>query len=159
MTGIVVAFAYLRNTKVISASWTTVLSAAGVLMLAVGTILQKLHPWPFQYAVNYLPGAALLIYALARGRGRVASHLSLQSMELLGMASYSFYLIHMPVIRCVRGVFRHLHIDSPPAGLIVLEVMAAFLIAQVCAIILFRHVEVPAHRALKRLGGGFRESR
>ena len=127
--------------------------------LAGAALLQKLHPWPLQYAVNYLPGAGLLIYALARGRGRVTSHLSTDSMELLGMASYSFYLIHMPVIRCVRGVFRHLHFVSPTAPVVALEVVATFLIAQICAIILFRRFETPAHQALKRLGARFRETR
>ena len=159
MSGICVAFAYLRNTKAMTASLTTICTAAAVILLCAGAILQKLHPWPFQYAINYLPGATLLIYTLSRGRGRVAGHLGLQSMELLGMASYSFYLIHMPVIRCIRGLFRHFHVLVPSAPVIALSVIGCFVIAQVCAIGMFRFLEVPSQQALKRLGRGFRETR
>lgn len=159
LTGSLVAYAYLRKPEAITSLRTTLLAILGLALLAVGACLQKVHPWPLQYAVNHLPGAALLIYVPARGQGWVARHLSVRTMELLGMASYSFYLIHMPVIRCVRGVFRYFHWLAPAPLVVALAAIGTFLLAQAIAIMLFRLYEVPLHRALKRLGGRFRETR
>ena len=75
------------------------------------------------------------------------------------MASYSFYLIHMPVIRCVRGAFRHFHWLTPAPLVVAAAAIGTFLLAQAMALILFRLYEGPLHQALKRLGGRFRETR
>ena len=151
--GILVAFAYLRKTGGISPVLTTLYAGLAILLLTAGAWMQQLFSWPLQDAFDYLPGAALLIYILARGSGWVAAHLSGRRMEVLGMASFSFYMIHMPVIRCVRGVMRHFDVLSPSPTVIAATVIGTFLAAQVCAILLCRHFELPVQKWMKNLTG------
>jgi peptidoglycan/LPS O-acetylase OafA/YrhL len=159
LTGVLAGYSYLRKPESIASCRTTPLIVVGVSLLGAGAFLQMVHPWPFQYAVNSLPGAALLIYVLARGQGCVTMHLSVPTMELLGMASYSFYLIHMPVIRCVRGVFRHFHYLAPAPHIVVLSILGTFFLAQASALALFRLYEMPLHLSLKGFGRRFSETR
>ena len=156
--GVLVAFAYKGNSASMSERATTTLAGAAMLLLLIGGWMQQLIPWPFQDAMKYMPGGVLLIYVLSRGTGALARHLSARPLKVLGMASFAFYLIHMPVIRCVRGVLRHFDILSPSWPVITVIVMGTFLAIQACAIALCWRFELPMQKVLKRAFDRFGKS-
>jgi peptidoglycan/LPS O-acetylase OafA/YrhL len=79
-------------------SWRSVALACGSLA-AIGVILGAGLPIPRPLAQNGLlaPGFAALIFGLAPGRGALAAILGHPVFVKLGEASYSLYLLHLPV--------------------------------------------------------------
>jgi peptidoglycan/LPS O-acetylase OafA/YrhL len=97
------------------------------------------------------PGAALLIYGLAYGQGRIAQFLSHRWMELLGMSSFAFYLTHDLLLRICKGALKHFHSSvSTPLSMVVV-VLALFSLSQLVSICLFKTFEVPIQKYLRRL--------
>jgi peptidoglycan/LPS O-acetylase OafA/YrhL len=123
-----------------------------------GFFLLALSIWANGRAPQFLslgslsaPGAALLIYGLAYGQGRIAQFLSHRWMELLGMSSFAFYLTHDLIIRICKGAFMHFHISvSTPLSAVVV-VLALFILTQFVSICLFKTFEVPTQKYLRRL--------
>lgn len=128
------------------------------LGVAGGFILLALSLWGNSRAPQFLslgflsaPGAALLIYGLAYGQGRIAQFLSHRWMVLFGMSSYAFYLIHDLLIRICKGAFGHFHISvSTPLSMVVVS-LALFILTQFVSICLFKTFEVPAQKYLRGL--------
>jgi peptidoglycan/LPS O-acetylase OafA/YrhL len=52
----------------------------------------------------YVPDSVLLVLGLACGRGYFVAHLSRPCINRLGIASFSFDMIHAPLIQTVKGV-------------------------------------------------------
>jgi len=107
--------------------------------------------WPLWGGLLYLPGAVLLILGLAYGRGFFVAHLNRPGLKRLGMASFSLYLIHVPVLRAVRGVCLHLgwEVRSWPAfGAVVI---AMFMVVQTAALLICYGYELPLQKRLRSL--------
>ena len=152
-TGIFLARAFIKmrleNPVVLSA----IAQISGLLLLVVGAFYRKYSPWPLHGGLLYLPGSALLIFGLALGRGFFVSHLSSPGLKRLGLASFSFYLIHAPVIRITKGVCLKLHwaVNSWTAYWLVAAVM--FVLIQFSAFLVYHGYEMPIQQ---RLRGVFR---
>jgi len=72
-------------------------------------------------------------------------------LKRLGMASFSLYLIHVPVLRVVRGVCLYLgwEVRSWPAfGAVV---MAMFMVVQTAALLICYGYELPLQKRLRSL--------
>ena len=83
--------------------------------LSLEPFTEQHAPWPFWGGLLYVPGSALIIFglALSRGRGFLAAHLGSPWIRQLGIASFSFYMIHVPLLRTVRGLCYHLGWGGP----------------------------------------------
>ena len=90
---------------------------------------------------------ATLILGLALGGGIVAQVLSLRPLLLLGQASYAMYIVHYPLVIWF-GVFSRHYRHRTPVGTGAMLVYLAVLIP--FSIVLFRVVEEPGRRFLKR---------
>jgi peptidoglycan/LPS O-acetylase OafA/YrhL len=77
-----------------AAAWSLLSVSALLLALAEGPHL----PYPVVHNGLFAPVMALLIASLAIGRGPVAAFLSTRPMVVLGEASYSLYVLHVPLL-------------------------------------------------------------
>jgi len=123
-------------------AWLAWLSAAalfGVLLAGAQHALAGPLPW------SGIISAGLLLALLAlAGRARWPT-----ALLLVGDASYSLYLLHPYVLEAVN---RKIHAFGPdPLG--VLATLVAVLAAVAVAFAMFRLVERPSNRALRRLIG------
>ena len=89
---------------------------------------------------------ALLLYALATGRGTITRTLGCRPLATLGAASYSLYILHWP-LWCALAAF------SGTPSWTLLHVPWFFgmymLIAIACSVLAHRYVEEPGRRALR----------
>jgi len=93
-----------------------------------------------------------LIYSLALGRGTVARLLALRPMVWLGEASYSLYILHWPLWFAITAfLVNYLPKFSKGA----LHFVACEVLTVAASLAVFRYVETPANRQLKKflLGG------
>ena len=125
--------------------------ATGIVLLIVAAMYRQDAPWPLWGGLLYLPGALLLVLGLAYGRGSFVAHLSRPWLKRLGTATFSLYLIHVPVLRGVRGVCLHLgwEVRSWPASWAV--VIAVFMIVQTAALLVCYGYELPLQKRLRGL--------
>jgi peptidoglycan/LPS O-acetylase OafA/YrhL len=84
------------------------MQAIGVLLIVAGAIYRQFSAWSLWGGLLYVPGSVLLVLGLAYSRGIFVAHLSRSWLNRLGVASFSLYMIHAPLIRGVKGVFLYL---------------------------------------------------
>jgi len=125
--------------------------ATGIGLLVVAAMYRPYAAWPLWGGLLYLPGAVLLVLGLAYGRGLFVAHLNRPWLKRLGMASFSLYLIHVPLLRGVRGVCLHLGlaVRSWPASWAV--VIAMFMVVQTAALLICYGYELPLQKRLRSL--------
>ena len=125
--------------------------ATGIVLLIVAAVCRQYAAWPLWGGLPYVPGAVLLVLGLASGRGSFVAHLSRPWLKRLGTATFSLYLIHVPVLRAVRGVCLHLgwEVRSWPASWAV--VIALFVVLQIAALLVCYRYELPLQKSLRRL--------
>jgi peptidoglycan/LPS O-acetylase OafA/YrhL len=121
-----------------------------VLVLANADII----PYPVMHDGLLDPAYAMLIFGLALEGGVLVRLLSMPVLVFLGNASYSMYILHVPVYVWMNVGFRRvLHVD--PHGMF-------WLICYVTAVVglsalFFRKAEEPAHRWVRRSLTGWAE--
>ena len=125
--------------------------AGGFFLLALSIGANDRVPQFLSLGSLSAPGAALLIYGLACGQGRIAQFLSHRWVELLGMSSYAFYLTHDLIIRICKGAFGCFHISVSTPLSMVLVVLVLFILSQLVSICLFKTFEVPTQKYLRSL--------
>ena len=149
IVGVVTAVCYLKGRSPKNSTIHLCVAAGCVLML-LAICAEDWTPF-FQLGLLTAPGAALLIYGLAYGRGWLAQFLSHPWVELLGMSSFAFYMIHDLIIRVLKGAFEHYHftITNLLTGIFITGIL--FIMTQIISIIVFKKVESPAQRYLRGL--------
>jgi peptidoglycan/LPS O-acetylase OafA/YrhL len=151
LCGVVLATLYLGSPRTCGAVAASFLEGLGIALIFLGAVYRDHAPWPFWGGLLYLPGSALLVYGLAQNRGVFASHLSHRWLNVLGTASFSFYLIHAPLLRGLRFLWSHFawQVTSWP-GLLA-TVLVVYLAVQVLAIACCYGYEIPVQKWLRRL--------
>jgi len=148
LMGVAAAICYLKI-SVPSQVCTGAATAGGIVLLALALWGNARMPSFLSLGFLNAPGAALLVYGLAYGRGRVAQFLSHPWMRLLGMSSFAFYLIHDLLLRACEGAFRHWHIGAFAPGIVFTGCLALFLLTQAVSIGLFKTFEAPVQGFLR----------
>lgn len=145
--GIVAGVIFLRREENVSAAraagWTASLTSAAILALLA--VSQRI-PYLLLNAGLLAPLFALLIYALASGRGALSAALSTRPARLLGGASYALYLIHLPVALYLTRVWTRVTGQSA-SGVLALAIY--LLVSVALALLIFTFIEEPARRALR----------
>jgi peptidoglycan/LPS O-acetylase OafA/YrhL len=104
-------------------------------------------PYVLLHDALLAPLFALLVLALAGGTGPVARALGAGAIVALGEASYSLYILHIPV-----GIWTHkalsLAVGAERAGSDAAAIVKV-LVATVASLVCFRFVEVPMRARLK----------
>ena len=130
---------------------TPFVQGVGIALIITGALVRPNAPWPFWGGLLYVPGSTLLIWSLANGQGWFANHLSRPWLNRLGVASFSLYLVHGPVLRYMKNFFNFFgwRIESWPV--FVVTTVGAFIIVQTAALVLCYWYELPTQRRLRRL--------
>lgn len=125
--------------------------AAGVVLIVAGAMARANAPWPLWGGLLYVPGSALLVLGLAYGRGFFVSHLSRPWLNRLGMASFSLYMVHAPILRVVKGICLRLgwEVQSWTAFGLVIALM--FVMVQGVALVMHSRYELPLQRRLRSM--------
>jgi peptidoglycan/LPS O-acetylase OafA/YrhL len=138
LLGILLGQAFLRGAFQKLNGTLAVFLACGSLFALLGFCPSVPHP----LLANGLlaPLFALLIVGLAKGGGPISSFLSLPIMVVLGEASYSLYILQIPVALALR--------IPPPysSARILLFYLAALLI---CSLLTWRFIETPVRRIIR----------
>jgi len=129
----------------------TTFEVLGIALLAVGAVYKPAAPSFCTGGILYLPGAALLIYGLAVGRGLLARHLGSPLLLTLGGASFALYMIHMPIIRIGKAVLLLLHREIASWPVIVAAIFVMFVAAQAAALFIFKYYETPMQTFLRAI--------
>lgn len=134
---------------------------AFIALVALAALLFGREPSaPLTLALALGP-MAMLIYAVAHGRGILAAFLARPGTLLLGEASYALYVLHVPVWIWLTHL-THQPISANVHGRAAPTVYAlAYLVATiVLSIVVFRVIEKPARQALREaLSGPVRRPR
>lgn len=104
-------------------------------------------PYPVLHSGLMAPVFAAFIVALAGGRGLLAHALSNKTVVLLGEASYSLYILHVPVWLLITNAGEVLGISAlaqPQLFLAYLPLMIAL------SVLTYRYIELPARKALQQ---------
>lgn len=127
------------------------MQATGILLMVVGAVCKQFAPWPLRGGLLIIPGAALLILGLAYGQGWFVTHLSRPWLNRLGIASFSLYMVHDPILRAVRGTFFYLgwEVHSWPPFMAIGLVI--FLLAQTAALMVCYGFEIPMQKRLRAM--------
>jgi exopolysaccharide production protein ExoZ len=88
--------------------------------------------------------SSVIILGLTQAETRGHLVLPQRWIALLGDASYSLYLLHIPVLSLVCKLFVRLHVSGAPA--IVASFVAAFLICVGCSVLFYLWIERPILR-------------
>src|SRR2546425_512075 len=151
LVGVFSARVFLTSSGQKRAGVSGLAQATGLGLIVAGAVARPFAAWPLGGGLLYLPGAVLLVLGLAYGRGFFVAPFSRPWLKRLGMASFSLYLIHVPVLRVVRGVCLHLgwEVRSWPAfGAVV---MAMFMVVQTAALLICYGYELPLQKRLRSL--------
>src|SRR5437879_10894960 len=104
LVGVFSARVFLTSSGQKLAGGSGLAQATGLGLIVAGAVARPYAAWPLWGGLLYVPGAVLLILGLAYGRGPFVAHLSRPALSRLGVASFSLYLIHAPLLRAVRGL-------------------------------------------------------
>ncbi|PYN78080.1 MAG: hypothetical protein DMD97_07875 [Candidatus Rokuibacteriota bacterium] len=152
LAGVLLAKLFLSPARPKLAGVSGPAQAVGIALIIVAALFREHAPWPLAGGLLYVPGAVLLVLGLAYGRGFFAAHLSRPLLNRLGMATFSLYLVHMPVLRALKGVclYSGWAIRSWPAAWGV--VIAVFALVQAAALLIYDRYELPLQRRFRKLG-------
>jgi peptidoglycan/LPS O-acetylase OafA/YrhL len=151
LVGVILARLFLFGTTAKIKALTGRLQAAGIALIVTGAVARAHAPWPFWGGLLYVPGSALLVISLAHGGGLFAAHLSRPAMSKLGAASFSFYMVHAPILRIIKNIclFIGWRVQSWPSFW--LMTFGLLIVTQVAALLLHQKYEKPLQRLLRGL--------
>ena len=133
------------------ASVSDAMQVSGILLMVVGAICKQYAPWPLGGGVLIIPGAGLLILGLAHGHGRFVAHLSRPWLNRLGIASFSLYMVHDPVLRAVRGTFLYLEWEVHSWLTVTVIGLVIFVLVQTAALLMCHSFEIPMRKRLRTM--------
>lgn len=154
LAGVLLARAYLGTVNRRIVEWSVAAQAAGVGLILIGAILWQSAPWPLSGGLLTLPGSALLIWGLATGRGYFVVHLSHRWLNRLGVASFSFYMIHAPLLRAMKGAWLYLGWEVHSWPLFWGVTATLFVLIQVAALGVCYFYELPLQHRLRTFDRG-----
>jgi peptidoglycan/LPS O-acetylase OafA/YrhL len=125
--------------------------AAGIVLIVAGAMARAHAPWPLWGGLLYVPGSALLVLGLAYGRGFFVAHLSRPWLNRLGMASFSLYMVHAPILRIARAICLRLGWEVHSWIAFALVTAFMFVMVQGVALVMLSRYELPLQRRLRSL--------
>lgn len=148
--GVAVGVLYLRVDRGRIARLSNAYQVLGLTILIAGACYRQFAPWPFWGGLLYLPGSAMFILGLAGNRGLFVGHLGQPLLLRLGTASFSFYMIHVPVIRSMRAVYLRMNWGIQSWYGYWATIVGFFLLIECIAIVVCYRFEIPVQQYLRR---------
>lgn len=94
---------------------------------------------------------ALLVFGLGYSKGAFAAHLARPWLRCLGMASFSFYMLHTPMFRVLRGIYFYFGWETRTWAGFWLVSIGAYVVIQTAAFIMLYRYELPMQKWLRQL--------
>ena len=160
LAGVFAARSFLASTHLKPVARSGLSPVAGIALILAAAYSATQAGWPLSSTgLVYLPGSVLLILGLVRARGFLEAHLSHAWLKRLGTASFSLYLVHVPVLRVVKGLCLRLgyRIHSAPAFWTLL--IGVFVVVQAAAFLVCAAYEYPMQKRLRSLLANRRETK
>jgi peptidoglycan/LPS O-acetylase OafA/YrhL len=151
LVGVFLARAFLSAHAQRWAAWSISAQISGLAYLVAVVLWRDHAPWPLRGGLIYVPGAALLVFGLAYSRGFFAAHLGGPWLRRLGMASFSFYMLHTPMCRALRGVYYHFGWETNTWMGFWFVAISAYIVVQAAAFVMFYKFELPMQKWLRSL--------
>lgn len=140
MTGCLLGIAFMRHRRTSSRYYTAVEDAViGTVIAAI--VASRWLPLSLQYSLFMMPFWGALISVFVVQQGLVSRILTHPTFVRLGEVSFSFYLIHLTVIRIMRST-----LGVGNAGY---SFMLAMTVSLAAAFALFHWVETPLRRCIR----------
>jgi peptidoglycan/LPS O-acetylase OafA/YrhL len=153
LVGMVLGHLFLRHRGLVNRSGGPLLAAGftivGVIAYVWGAAASGPLPGVFLQAI-FLPVFAIVVWSLAVGRQGLARLLSLPIVVLLGEASYSLYLLHIPVIWTVDWLLQLLPDGGVSLGPTRWVAVIDLTLAIGLSVVVFRWVERPCRVFIRR---------
>ena len=150
LCGVLLASLYFSSPRRHGAMTSSILQVTGCVLIAVAAVYRQHAPWPFWGGLLYVPGSAVLVYGLAQNNGLLAVHLSHRWLNRLGTASFSFYLLHAPLLRCLRFLWNRFDWQVTSWTGFAVTALASYLAVQVLAIAVCYRYEIPIQKWLRK---------
>lgn len=103
----------------------------------------------FLQDIWWLPFAAILIFTLSYQKGIISKILSINLFEYLGKISFSFYLIHYPIIRYTMIITDKFLKVQHTVTTVVIQSVFMFIFSMLCAALLYKYIEIPLAKTIK----------
>jgi peptidoglycan/LPS O-acetylase OafA/YrhL len=120
-------------------------SFLGVVVVSAVLAGSSLIPYPLLHNGLLAPVYAYFIFALAHGEGRIAQFLATPVLVLLGEASYSLYLLHLPIARWMLKGAHTIGVNTST----ILYFCVYTIVAIGMSIVVLKLVEEPARRFIR----------
>jgi len=151
LAGVFSGTAFLKSRR-FDTEWSSRLARGiGIVLILVGGMYRRDAPWPLWGGLLYVPGSVLLVYGLAIGRGSLAAHLGSPLLHRLGTASFSFYLVHAPILRAAKGISLHFGWEVHSMEAFWTLVVGLFVLVQLIAFTMCYGYEIPLQNWLRGL--------
>lgn len=120
-----------------------IVAALGAVAIAASVVLLTNDtPFPGLYAVPACAGTAAVIWANSQGATFVGRSLSQPAMVLIGLVSYSLYLLHWPLLTFAKY--------AKQDELLLAEALGVLAVAFALAWLSWRYIETPLRRPKRR---------
>jgi len=149
LCGVLLAYLYVSFPSRQGAMAAGFLQFTGVALILLGAMGREHAPWPFWGGLLYVPGSAILIYGLSQQKGVLATHLAHPWLGRLGTASFSFYLIHAPILRGLKILWSHFGWQVTTWGGFAATTIIAYVAIQSLAMAVCYGYEIPVQRRLR----------
>ncbi len=159
LAGVCVARVFLSSRSARWAKFSVAAQISGLFYFVAIVVWRNHAPWPLRGGLLYVPGAALLVFGLAYSRGFFAAHLSGIWLRRLGLASFSFYMLHTPICRALRGVYYYFGWETRTWVGFWFVTVAAYLVVQAAALLMLYEFELPMQKWLRSLRAPNRKAR
>lgn len=143
LAGMLLGRLFVGRTTSLSPARADLLVAASLAFVGLAVGLGM--PYVLLHTGGLAVGFAVLVWALASGRGRVAGLLASKPLVLLGEASFALYILHVPLFRILEpmAAARGILIGTVPFALAMTLTLVAI------SIVVYRAFEVPMRRWLR----------
>ncbi|MCX8303454.1 acyltransferase family protein [Enterobacter pseudoroggenkampii] len=147
--GMLLCRMHVSKMPVLSESMFSFMEILSVILLGLTLYLSTnfISDMNLRYDLLFIPAMAFMVFVFSYDGGVISKLLSHRCFVLLGEASFSFYMIHLIVIRVIFKITNDNHADDILA--IMLTALTAFILSVLGSVIIFKLFEVPVNKALR----------
>lgn len=140
VVGISLALIFIKNKKILeekSKERFSFLELLSLLCLAIAIGFKNYVPQAFRWDVYYLPFMSMIIFIFSNQKGVISKLLSNKKIIYLGEISFSFYMIHLLVLRYITNVSKN-----------ILVIILCFCVSLLLSHLTYKYYEQPMRRKL-----------
>lgn len=153
MTDFVIGVCLYRMYRTHGASWGYVKATSIELLsvisfiITIAVVVNYDVPQEYKWGLVFIPAMSLIVYSFSHGAGFLSVALSNKYLVLLGDASFSFYMIHVFIIKIGREI---IPLATSNYISVLVQIAVCLLVSIAFSVIMFKYIEYPFNLFLKR---------